>query len=87
MTRFVRAPDVGWQVFDGKVVLVHTGSSRAVGLNRTASRIWEHLDGSPLTEVAARVAAGVPGATPSFPKDVEDFVSSLRARGLVEAID
>ena len=87
-TVVVRHPDVAWQKVDGELVLLDCRGHRLLGLNATAARAWELLDGQRTLGDIARVIAqefGVPEAQTR--QDILGFAAALVQRHLAQVRD
>src|SRR6185295_16838858 len=74
-----------WRIVDGEAVIVHAVSSAYYGLNSTGTFIWESLVSEPMAShaIADRVTERFGVAADSIRDEVEAFVRSLEAEGLV----
>jgi hypothetical protein len=82
-TVVARHPDVAWQRVDGELVLLDCRGRRLLGLNSTAARAWELIDGHRTLADIARVIAGEFGAPQdSVASDLVEFATTLVGRGL-----
>ena len=79
------APRCAWQAVQGDAVVIDLDGRRVMGLNKTASWVWTHLDGTrtvaQLVDGVAQTFAVTPEAAQS---DVVEFLTSMHARGFLE---
>ncbi len=75
---------VAWQVLDGQVVLIDLERGAALGLNTTASFLWQRLAGRTTAELAIDLAGAFAVEPSQAGRDVEGFLELLRSRGLVQ---
>jgi hypothetical protein len=82
-----RHPDVAWQRVQGEVVLLHCRSRRLLGLNPTAARTWDLLDGRrTLDEIASAIACEFGAPPAAVAADVMTFASALAERELCRIV-
>ncbi len=74
---------VAWQLLDGQAVLIDLERAQAMGLNDSASFLWQRLDGRPPEALAAELCEAFDVTPQQARRDVDDFVDLLRARGLI----
>lgn len=75
--------ELAWQVVAGELVVLDLDSHVLRGVNRTAERVWELLDGKrTLGEVAAAVAARYQAPVEQVLGDVLAFAAQLVAKNL-----
>jgi hypothetical protein len=72
---------VAWQVLDGRAVLVDLERATALGLNDSASFLWQRLDGRDPQALASELAREFGLEPTQARRDVDDFLDLLRARG------
>jgi hypothetical protein len=80
-----RADRTAWQVFDNRVVVLDIPSRTMLGLNPTASQLWQLLDGERSLDAIARQLAqryGLPSARVC--RDVIALAEALLERACVE---
>ena len=78
-----RHPDVAWQRVDGELVLLDCRGHRLLGLNPTAARVWELLDGHrTLAEIARLIMREFGASQDQAGTDLFEFVRALIVRGL-----
>jgi hypothetical protein len=66
-------------------VLFETRSEKVFTLNPTATAVVREIQaGTPEPEIAARVRAGFEGNGATIDKEVGEFLSELRGKGLIE---
>ena len=77
---------VAWRVVDGEAVIVHADSSAYYGLNAAGTLIWEAIAAAPLSaeDIAARLGARYALARDAARADVQAFLGSLNAEGLLQ---
>ena len=79
----VRHPDVAWQRIGGELVLLDCRGHRLLGLNPTAARAWELLDGHrSVAEIARAIADEFGAPEAAVGSDVVAFARTLVGRGL-----
>ena len=86
MMRFQANTDTAaWRFVDGEAVIVHAETSAYYGLNATASFIWEAIlgEGLPAREIGERLGARFGVDSGTIHGEVETFLASLAAEGLV----
>lgn len=76
-------PRVAWQVLDGEAVLIDLDHATALGLNASASFLWQRLDGRTPDDLAAELARAFDVGPEQARQDVAEFVELLRARGFL----
>jgi hypothetical protein len=82
-----RHPDVAWQRVQGEVVLLHCRSRRLLGLNPTAARTWDLLDGRrTLDEIASTIAREFGAPPDAVTADVMTFAGALAERELCRIV-
>lgn len=74
-----------WRIVDGEAVIVHATSSAYYGLNSTGTFIWESIVSEPMAshDIADRLSARFGVTGDSIRHDVDAFLTSLEAEGLV----
>lgn len=74
-----------WRIVDGEAVIVHAISSAYYGLNSTGTFIWESIVSEPMAsrDLADRMTARFGVTGDSIRDEVEGFLASLEAEGLV----
>ena len=84
MTQVQVAPEVLIHEEDGDAFLLHPGTGRYFGLNRTGVVIWRALEAG--SDPAEAIAARWPGVSAETrARDVEALVKALLEAGLVTA--
>lgn len=86
MMRFQANTDTAaWRFVDGEAVIVHAETSAYYGLNASASFIWEAILEESLAarEIGQRVGGQFGVDSETIQGDVEAFLASLAAEGLV----
>jgi hypothetical protein len=82
-----RHPDVAWQRVQGEVVLLHCRQHRLLGLNPTAARTWDLLDGHrTLDEIATTIAHEFSAPPTAVATDVLTFAGTLADRELCRVV-
>lgn len=76
-------PRVAWQLLDGRAVLIDLERATALGLNDSASFLWQRLDGREPPALAAELAREFEVEPEQARRDVDEFVGLLRARGFL----
>jgi hypothetical protein len=79
------APRIAWQVIDGEAVLVDLDEGRSLGLNAAGSLLWPRLPTSTAEELAELLVATFGIGRDAAARDVEAFLSLLRARRFIDA--
>jgi hypothetical protein len=82
--RLKPAPHLAWQAVGLETVIIDLGQGRSLGLNRSAGLVWTLLAEMDGEAIAAEVARRYGIDAGHARRDVEAFLSELRARGLVE---
>ncbi len=75
---------VAWQLLDGQAVLIDLERAQALGLNDSASFLWQRLDGRPREALASELCQAFDLTPQQARHDVDEFVELLRARGLID---
>jgi Coenzyme PQQ synthesis protein D (PqqD) len=86
MTRhWIDTERVTWEVTDGEAVIVQFESSAYYALNPSGTYVWSLLAKSPagVEELTEKIAVGYGKAPGEIAADIEAFVESLKAEGLV----
>jgi hypothetical protein len=78
-------PRIAWQVLDGEAVLIDLEEGRSLGLNAAGSLLWPRLATSSVDELAELLVAEFAIDHEAALRDVEAFLSLLRARGFIES--
>lgn len=78
------APELAWQMIDGEGVVVDLPRRRMLGLNPTASLIWERVSSSSEDEIVAEVAQRFEVEPGQAREDVRAFLGELEARGFLK---
>ena len=82
----LRNDAVEWREVEGQVVVLDVEAAEYFAVNRTGAAIWPLLaEGATREELAERLVAAYGLDQPSAARDVEEFVSELAGRGLLEA--
>lgn len=85
-TVVVRAEEAAWQTFEGEGVVIDLERRMMRGFNKTASRIWDLIDGvRSVREIAVAIEGefhGPPEAD-ALERDVVTFVERLKELHLV----
>jgi hypothetical protein len=69
-------------------VLLHLDTGAYHGVDRIGALVWEMLDDSPsFAELVPRLRERFDEVPESFEREIADFLSSLRERGLIEVVD
>lgn len=83
---FTRSPDVVSRVLDGQAVLLDLESSKYLGLNDVATRVWELLgEGQALGAIRAALLQEFEVPPEVLTRDLEHLVAEMLARGLIRA--
>lgn len=83
-----RADKVAWRRLEDEVVLMDLSGQKLRGLNDVAGRIWELLDGKcSNSEIAEQIAQEFKVSSVQAEKDVEQFISELLEKKLIEPVD
>lgn len=81
----LRADALDWREVDGEIVALDLRSSTYLGLNRTGAILWTTLArGATRQELLDRLTADFDVAREAAGRDVDEFVASLEAKGLLE---
>ncbi len=81
---FTRSPDVVSRVLDGQAVLLDLGTSKYLGLNDVATRVWELLgEGRALGAIRATLLQEFEVPAEVLTRDLDQLVADLLARGLI----
>jgi hypothetical protein len=84
MVRVTRAPNVFWDVVDGKAVVCDGGSGELYKLNDVAAFLWDACDDTSVESLTVRLAAAFPDQdTELLAADIRHFVDSMRDKGLL----
>ena len=80
-----RAPDVTFELVDGRVVLVDPSGTELITLNPVGSVVWQALDGErDIRSLAADLHVTFAGVTAErLERDLRSYLSELAALGLV----
>lgn len=79
-----RHPDAASRVYDDEAFIVLPGRGQYKILNGTGTRIWDLIDGQrTLDEIAAVIAEEYDVDHERSRSDVEDFLSDLKANGML----
>ena len=82
--RFTLSADVVSRVIEGEAVLLDLASSRYLGLDPTATRVWELLgEGKPFGAVRAALLAEFEVAADVLERDLDRLFADLTARALI----
>ena len=82
--RFTRSPDVVSRTLDGEAVLLDLASSKYLGLNEVATRIWELMGaGRSMGEIRETLLGELDVAPEVLARDVDELVESMQTRGLI----
>lgn len=82
-----RADRTAWQSFDSRVVVLDVPSRTLVGLNPTATQIWNQLDGlRSLEDIASALAQAYQQPLERVRDEVVTFGEQLLSRGCVEQV-
>ena len=74
-----RKPGAELVLVDGQAVMLDAAGTRALGLNASAARVWELIDG---VRTAAHIASEL--HQNARVEDVLGFLEALRKKGLIE---
>ncbi len=82
--RFTRSPDVVSRTLDGEAVLLDLASSKYLGLNEVATRIWELMGaGQSLGEIRTALLDELDVSPDVLARDLDELVESMQKRGLI----
>ena len=85
---YVPAADALTSAVGDEMVIMDLRSEKYFGLNRSGAIVWAGLEGgSPLSEIAARLAERFDVAAERAERDVADLVDELLRAGLVQATE
>lgn len=88
MSRLRRNDKTAWRTYDEEGVLLDIDSGKVLGLNSTAARIWELLEHETTAdELALRLIDEFSVGEDEAHADVDEFISALESRGLVQVVD
>lgn len=81
-------PATASRTIAGQGIVLDVEGRMLRGLNATATRVWELIDGRrPLADIADRLAREFAADAARVRADVEAFARELLARRLVEVVD
>jgi len=83
-TRVTRHPNVASRTIDGQEVVIVPSSRKLQMLNEVATRIWALCDGRTVKEIVDAITTEYEVTRATALRDVLDFVSEIRKRGMVE---
>jgi hypothetical protein len=78
------APELAWQTIDGEGVVVDLPRRRMLGLNPTASFIWERVGQASEDDIAAEMARAFEVEPAQARDDVRAFLAEIEARGFLK---
>jgi hypothetical protein len=82
----LKADAVEWREVEGEIVALDLDSSEYLAVNQTGTVIWPLLvDGATREELAAQLAGRYEIDQDTAERDVDQFVSTLSERGLIDA--
>jgi hypothetical protein len=82
-----RADRTAWQSFDNRVVVLDIPSRTLFGLNPTASRVWQQLDGARSLDAIAQLIAHTYGEPQArVCRELIAFAEELISRGCIEQV-
>jgi hypothetical protein len=82
----LKADAIEWREVEGEIVALDLDSSEYLAVNRTGTVIWPLLvDGSTREELAAELAGRYEIDKAAAERDVDQFLSALSERGLLDA--
>jgi len=77
------APELAWQMIDGEGVVVDLPRRRMLGLNPTASLIWQRIGTATEDEIAHELTQRFDVAPAQAREDVLGFLAEIEARGFL----
>jgi hypothetical protein len=78
-----RSPETAWQVIGDEAVIMSLAGARVLGLNPTGALVWSLLEEHDEPGLARAVAERFEVGEEEARRDVHEFLSLLRDRGLV----
>jgi hypothetical protein len=87
--RLRRAPDVTFEVVDGRAILIDGAGTELITLNPVGTMVWKALDGaSDPAALASRLVPELEGVTIDvLEEDIRAFLDELADLGLVSPSD
>jgi len=85
--RFRFASVVAWQSVNDEAFVLDLSSRRAIGLNRTASFIWERIESRNVSEISTDFSRAFDVDLETARSDVSIFLADMRDRGLIERLE
>jgi hypothetical protein len=79
-----RAPTTIWQVVDGELVILRTDAQELMGMNESARRVWDLIDGSrDVSAIAHELADHYDEPVDRVRDDVVSFISEMAELGVL----
>lgn len=79
-----RAPELAWQMIDGEGVVVDLPRRRMLGLNPTASLLWERIGKASEEEIVDEVVRRFEVEPERAREDMREFLAELEGRGYLK---
>jgi hypothetical protein len=84
----LREDAVAWRLVGEEVVAIDLDRSTYLGVNRTGSLVWQTLaDGATLGDLVTLITDHFDVDRNRAAEDLDDFLTRLERRGLVERVD
>jgi hypothetical protein len=81
----LRNDAIEWREVEGQIVVLDVDAAEYLAINPTGAAIWPLLaEGATREQLAERLVAGYGINESSAARDVEEFVTGLAERGLLE---
>jgi hypothetical protein len=82
---FLPSKRVAYRKINGRTVIISTEENKLIQLNETGTATWDKLDGRTVKQIAEDLAQEFDVAESQASHDLEEFLTYLESRHLVEA--
>lgn len=76
---------ISYNRFDDEIIVVNLGTGSYFSMHRAAAEIWRMIESGPAS--AASIAAAFGQQLSTVISEIQDFLSSLEAKGLLRAVN
>ncbi|MCM8763212.1 MAG: PqqD family protein [Candidatus Omnitrophica bacterium] len=85
---FKKNDNLAWRIIDGEAFIIHPKDGLIYPLNRTATRIWELVDGkNSVSELVAKIEEEFEEDKEVIEKDIDSFLKDLLKTDLIVKVE